>query len=132
MRHRLPLGLLITLACAAFASEGFHPLQGPYMGQEAGETPRLFLPGKISTGDDEGCSVFLPGARAFLWRAQRDRENVLLLLEDKDGRWQPPEEQRILGASRVELPPGVPPAGSMPGNGSRDIYWVKAEALGGP
>ena len=97
VRHRLSFLLLITLAGAAFASEGFQPLQGPYMGQEAGETPRLFLPGKISTGHDEGCSVFFPGARAFLWRVQRDGENLLLLLEDRDGRWQPPEEQGLLG-----------------------------------
>jgi len=32
-------------------------------------------------------------------------------------------------ASEVELPPGMPPARSMPGNGSRDIYWMTAGFL---
>jgi hypothetical protein len=27
------------------------------------------------------------------------------------------------------LPPGIPPARSMPGNGSRDIYWVTTDFL---
>ncbi len=96
MRPCFVTPLLIALACATFASEGFQPLRGPYMGQDVGETPRLFLPGKISTGHDEGCSIFLPGARSFLWQVRRGEDDLLLLLEDKDGRWQPPEEQTLL------------------------------------
>ena len=96
MRPHSFAAILVTLACAAFASEGFSPLRGPYMGQEAGDIPRLFLPGKISSGYEEGCSVFLPGARSYLWRVRRGDDDLLLLLEDKAGRWQPPEEQTIL------------------------------------
>lgn len=65
------------------------------MGQEAGEEPMIFVPGKISTGLDEGCSVFLPGARSFLWRVDRS-ESVLLLLEDVEGRWQPPRSLSLV------------------------------------
>ena len=89
---------LLTIAgCAALAAEGFQPLRGPYMGQEADVVPRIFLPGKISSGHDEGCSVFFPGAEAYLWRVRRGDDSLLLLLEDKDGRWQPPQEQSLLG-----------------------------------
>jgi hypothetical protein len=97
MRPRFSTLLLLALACAALASEGFQPLRGPYMGQEVGDTPRVFLPGKISTGHDEGCSAFFPGARSFLWNVRRGDRDLLLLLEDREGRWQPPEEQTILG-----------------------------------
>ncbi len=31
--------------------------------------------------------------------------------------------------TNVHLPPGIPPAGSMPGGGSRDIYWMKADFI---
>jgi Tol biopolymer transport system component len=96
MSRRAIVPLLVIPACAVLSAEGFHPLRGPYMGQEADGVPRIFLPGKISSGHDEGCSVFLPGARAYLWRVQRGERSLLLLLEDKDGRWQPPEEQSLL------------------------------------
>jgi dipeptidyl aminopeptidase/acylaminoacyl peptidase len=90
------LAFLAISACAVLAAEGFKPLRGPYMGQEADGMPRIFLPGKISSGHDEGCSVFMPEARSFLWRVRRGDRSLLLLLEDKDGRWQPPEEQSLL------------------------------------
>jgi len=102
MRRRTALTLLTLSLGAVLAAEGFKPLRGPYMGQEAEGVPRIFLPGKISSGHDEGCSVFLPGARAFLWRVRRGDQSLLLLLEDKDGRWQPPEEQSLLaGDARI-------------------------------
>jgi hypothetical protein len=31
--------------------------------------------------------------------------------------------------AQVRLPPGIPPASSMPGHGSRDIYWMKADFI---
>ena len=83
MTPRFFAPLLAVLACAAFGSEGFQPLRGPYMGKEAGDTPSLFLPGKISSGHDEGCSVFFPGARSYLWRVRRGDDSLLLLLEDR-------------------------------------------------
>jgi Tol biopolymer transport system component len=96
MSRHAAFTLLAILVCAVLAAEGFQPLRGPYMGQEAETVPRIFLPGKISSGHDEGCSVFLPGARSFLWRVRRGGSSLLLLLEDKDGRWQPPQEQALL------------------------------------
>jgi Tol biopolymer transport system component len=88
--------LLAVLNSAVAAQESFNPLRGPYMGQEAGDEPKIFLPGKISTGANEGCSFFYPGARSFLWRTIRNDESTLLLLEDRNGRWQPPRQVRFL------------------------------------
>jgi len=75
---------------AVSGQETFRPLRGPYMGQEAALAPEIFLPGKISSGADEGCSIFYGEARSFLWRTDRSRDVLLMLLEDRDGRWQPP------------------------------------------
>lgn len=80
---------------AAFHQESFSPLRGEYMGLEATDVAEIFLPGKISTGLDEGCSIFYPGTRAFLWRTNRTGRDGLFLLEDRDGRWQPPEPLRF-------------------------------------
>jgi hypothetical protein len=30
---------------------------------------------------------------------------------------------------QVKLPKGIPPASSMPGNGSRDIYWMTTDFI---
>ena len=97
---RQSIGFLAVVVFVCFshvsAEESFRPLKGPYMGQEAGDDPAIFLPGKISTGRDEGCSVFLSGARSFLWREVRGETPMLLLLEDIDGRWQPPRQVSCL------------------------------------
>jgi hypothetical protein len=50
--------------------------------------------------------------------AEESRPSVTL-----DGRYFFFTSNRV---AEVELPPGVPPARSMPGNGSRDIYWMTA------
>lgn len=88
--------LVVMVMTIASAQEAFRPLQGPYMGQDARIEPQMLLPGKITTGADEGCSFFFPGARSFLWEVKRDGRNVLLLLEDRQGRWQPPREVQFL------------------------------------
>ena len=41
-----------------------------------------------------------------------------------DGRYSFFTSNRV---AEVERPLGVPPARSMPGNGSRDIYWMTAD-----
>jgi len=81
--------------------ESFSPLRGPYMGLEAPDEPEIFLPGKISTGFNEGCSLFYSGARAFLWRTNRTGEDGLSLLEDRDGRWQPPRQVQLFEEGSV-------------------------------
>ncbi|UCF39206.1 MAG: PD40 domain-containing protein, partial [Acidobacteriota bacterium] len=73
------------------AQEVFRPLRGPYLGQEAGIRPQIFLPGKISSGSDEGSPLFYPGALSFMWMTKRSGVEVAYLLEDRDGRWQQPE-----------------------------------------
>jgi hypothetical protein len=101
VKHRSAAILLVVLlvCCSTtyVAQETFRPLRGPYMGHVAGDVPAVFLPGKISSGHDEGCSVFLPGARSFLWRVVRGDHDTLLLLEDVDGRWQPPRPIAFVG-----------------------------------
>jgi Tol biopolymer transport system component len=89
------LAVLFATKVPVLAQESFNPLRGPYMGQRASGAPAIFLPGKISTGSNEGCSLFFSGARSFLWRTSSDGSNLLLLLEDKDGRWQPPRQVHI-------------------------------------
>ncbi len=91
--------------------ERFHPLRGPYMGQVAGDAPSIFLPGKISTGADEGCSIFVQGARTFLWRTVQDGVGKVLLLEDRDGRWQPPVPLQPLGPGSIILDLALAPDG---------------------
>jgi Tol biopolymer transport system component len=99
---RTLLGLLTaTIILPLNAQEAFHPLRGPYMGQEAKETPQQFLPGKITTGRNEGCSLFFKDGRSFLWRVSRDEEDQLLLLEGTNGRWQPPREVSFLEGDSV-------------------------------
>lgn len=78
-----------------FGQDRFNPLKGPYLGQTAVETPEIFLPGKISTGYDEGCSLFYRDALSFLWRTNRAGEFSLFLLEDREGRWQPPKTIKV-------------------------------------
>jgi len=97
---RITEGLIFWVAILVahtpvLAQESFNPLRGPYMGQSACGAPAIFLPGKISTGSNEGCSLFYPGAHSFLWRTDRGGEEVLLLLEDRDSRWQPPRKVHI-------------------------------------
>jgi hypothetical protein len=77
------------------AQESFHPLRSSYMGQEGNRNPEIFLPGKISTGYEEGCSLFFREARSFLWRTNRLGRYALLLLEDREDRWQPPQEVKF-------------------------------------
>jgi hypothetical protein len=128
---------LLVLAGATIAQEGFRPLRGPYMGQEAGDVPRLFLPGKIASGHDEGSCAFFPGARAFLWQVRRGDRDLLLLLEDRDGRWQPPEEQEPLGPGARVGEFALSPDGSTlyftsdhpaGGAGGRNLWRVRWEA----
>jgi Tol biopolymer transport system component len=89
------LALLSFNISPMFAQESFNPLRSEYMGQEATQNPEIFVPGKISTGYNEGCSLFYRGALSFLWRTNRIGEYSLLLLEDRKGRWQPPKEVRF-------------------------------------
>ncbi len=105
--------LLAVVLGAVPKTEEFQPLKGPYMGQKVDAVSRIFLPGKISSGDDEGCSVFFPGARAFLWRVRRGGDSLLLLLEDKDGRWQPPREQSLPRVDRRIWDFTLSPDGSL-------------------
>jgi WD40 repeat protein len=84
--------IAMVVAAVLPAQEAFQPLRGAYMGQEAGREPTMFLPGKITTGADEGSSLFFRDARSFLWKTRRGADNVLLLLEDREGRWQPPRQ----------------------------------------
>ena len=53
--------------------------------------------------------------------AEENRPSITL-----DGRYFFFTSTRI---ARPDLPPGVPLAGSMPGGGSRDIYWMKADFI---
>jgi Tol biopolymer transport system component len=121
-----------------YVQESFKPLKGPYMGRAAGDSPEIFLPGKISTGRDEGCSLFYPGARSFLWRSSEDGISQLLLLEDKDGRWQPPRQIRLFEDNSLVFDFTLGPRGQwiyftsdkeVSGEGTRANIWrVKLEA----
>jgi hypothetical protein len=114
----------LLIVSPSSAEETFRPLKGPYMGQQAGDGPAIFLPGKISTGNAEGCSVFLPGARSFLWRVVRGEESMLLLLEDVDGRWQPPRQVSLV-ADRGDVWDFT-----LSGDG-RDLYFTSDVPLDG-
>ncbi len=81
------------------AQEQFRPLRSAYMGQQAESEPQIFLPGKISTGFREGSSVFFRQGLSFLWRTDRTGTPALFVLEDRDGRWQPPSVVRFFDDS---------------------------------
>jgi tetratricopeptide (TPR) repeat protein len=68
---------------------GFETLSGPYFGQKSpGSEPKVFMPGLVSTTDNDRCVTFLDHGNLCVF--VRDLEGVRYTVE-KDGRWTVPE-----------------------------------------
>ena len=140
------LTLIPVSGLRAYAQESFHPLRNTYMGLTGESEPQIFLPGKISTGYNEGCSVFYRQGLSFLWRTNRNGQYALYLLEDRDGRWQPPTEVRFFEDDSLVWDFSIAPGGARlyftsdkrPSPGGSNIWsirligdrWQEPEILG--
>jgi len=81
-----------TIGLAPGDPQDFPRLEGPYLGQRPPDlTPRLFAPGIITTGDEEGNCGFARNGLVFLFQKFRGGRCHTYIMRLKDGFWTAPE-----------------------------------------
>ena len=89
------IGILLAVIFAQSIhaqTDDFPVLMGPYLGQKPpGMTPEIFAPGIVSKGYSEIKAVFSPDGRELYYQLWDAPFPVIVMMQEKDGRWTKPE-----------------------------------------
>jgi WD40-like Beta Propeller Repeat len=108
MHSRLSLTALVSLVALGLLTTGFARFPRP-------NTPEVFLPGLVSTEQEEYHVTFSPGGRLMLWARGEvffpfSRQATIVSSEWRDGRWTPAQVAPFSG-QYSDLDPAFSPDG---------------------